>query len=138
MTRADGNAQGLPAVSNEQFLRTLFGNAWHRAHVTSFAGDPSDPALDRGSWTGGAAGHWIIDPDLNNYYAVSLVNGRRRQEDFEALVVLGADDVGVKVDGDTLRTLLGDPTYRIETSSGNEHWGYALATPIRELSQANA
>src|SRR5262249_11695854 len=90
------------------------------------------------SWAGGAAGHWIIDPDLNNYYAVSLVNGRRRQEDFEALIVLGADDVGVKVDGDTLRGLLGDPTYRIETSPGNEHWGDALAAPVSELGEANA
>lgn len=131
-----GHAQGLP-TSNQDFLRAIFGNSWYRAHVTGFDGNPGKPPP--GVWAGGAAGQWILKPDQNNYFAVSLfTSSARRASDFEKLILLGVDDVGQKVGADQVWGLLGDPTFRIETSPGNEQWGYVLEHPITSEPVATA
>lgn len=117
--------------TNQHFLQRMFGDQWERAHLATFHVDPrqAGPA----EWLGGPAKFWISRclPEHNNYYAVSLFHGDRRVErQFDRLFVLGIDDVGPKVDPDAVLALMGEPTYRIETSPDNEQWGYRLEQPL--------
>ena len=142
MNHASGDGSSLSKViplGNEAFLKALFGDRWEEAHVCAVAGDPRKAAP--GDWAGGRARSWVkhLGPGTNNYYAVSIFAGDRRLEDqFQALWVLGIDDVGPKLDPQAVFDLLGEPTYRIETSPGNEQWGYRLATPITHVGVAKA
>ena len=126
-------------MSNQAFLEAIFGDDWKRAHVTSFAGDPGKAPAS--AWVGGPAGTLLktMSPDDNNYYCVSLFRGNRRQaQHLERWVVLGVDDVGPKVNADLVRELLGEPTWRIETSPFNEQWHYVLGgAPITDAKWAN-
>lgn len=61
--------------------------------------------------------------------------GRNRQQDFAALHMVVLDDVGTKA---TPPPATARPTYRIETSPGNEQWGYVLASPLRDRIKAEA
>lgn len=120
-------------TTNQEFLEGVFGVHWPRVHVCAIPGDPRDPALPKFYWRGGPAHPEIAacTLDTNNYYCVGLFRNNSRQLiNFEALVVLGIDDIGPKVDRDRVLDLLGVPTYRIETSPGNEQWGYVLDPPI--------
>lgn len=58
---------------------------------------------------------------------------RRRTETFAAGCALMVDDVGTKVDRETVAAM--EPTWRIETSPGNEQWWYMLRTPERDASR---
>jgi hypothetical protein len=138
MTRTDGNAPALPwPDTNEQFLRAIAGDAdWGRMHVTGFRGDPKRG----GAWGGGPAATRRLRPGDNNYFTVSLfIGGKVRQGPvLERWVVLGVDDVGPKIDPAKVVDLLGVPTYRMETSPGNEQWGYRLATLVRDAGWVKA
>lgn len=137
----DGNAGAMsPAhLENIDFLRVVFGKHWGEAHVTGFRGDPQDRTMPRRVWGGDLALNWRFQQEDNNYFAVSLFTGKRRvKEEFREMRVLGMDDVGNTVDPVEVRALFGDPTFRIETSSGNEQWGYRLAEPIRDVAVADA
>jgi len=58
---------------------------------------------------------------------------RRRTETFAAGLALMVDDVGTKVD----RAFVADmpPTWKIETSPGNEQWWYFLHEPERDMAR---
>ena len=44
MSASSGNSRIVPsAVTNEMFLRYLFGDQWPRALIAGFAGDPRVP-----------------------------------------------------------------------------------------------
>ena len=83
-----------------------------------------------------------LDPSLNHFVAVSsfLWQGRpgggsvllRRNSTWAALHMLGIDDVGTKVEREDLLELLGEPTLKVETSPGNEHWFYVLDEPVTD------
>lgn len=138
MTRTNGVTSLLPFPrTNQEFLEAIFGKDWTRVHVTGFPGDPGKPPP--GAWTGGPAGSWPWQATDNNYYAVSLFRGGQRQAQFlERWVVLGVDDVGPTVKPADVLDLLGEPTYQIETSPGNEQWGYVLGgEPIADAVWAN-
>lgn len=123
------------ATSNQAFLKLVFGAAWPRAHTVSVPGDPRK--APGGAWQSHAAGVVVLPPDNNNYYCVSVFReGQRRVAAFDALHVLMVDDVGVKVDPLAARALLGAPSYRLETSRGNEQWGYVLETPCADAARA--
>lgn len=58
---------------------------------------------------------------------------RRRTETFSAGLALMIDDVGTKVDRAIVEPML--PTYKIETSPGNEQWWYLLNEPERDAAK---
>jgi putative DNA primase/helicase len=142
MSSASGDGPSLSKawpLGNEAFLRAVFEDRWEDAHVCAVAGDPTraNPA----DWAGGKARSWLrhLAARTNNYFAVSTFCGDRRIESaFAGLWVLGIDDVGPKINAQTVLNLLGEPTYRIETSPGNEQWGYRLAVPIIHVGRAKA
>jgi len=125
------NSQHL--INNRDFLLGLFGYP-DRERVPVFALD-GDPENWRGGWTVEPALNWPPEFPfkrvVNTYYCVSLFNGKgRRKSDFKCLRVIVLDDVGPKLDPQKVTDLLGLPTYRIETSPGNEQWGWRLAAPL--------
>lgn len=139
MTRTNGVPPLLPFPrTNREFLQAIFREDWERVHVTSFPGDPAKP-LWFNPWGGGPFSQTELKDHHNNYYSVSLFDGRQRQAQFlYRWVVLGVDDVGPTVKPADVLDLLGEPTYQIETSPGNEQWGYVLADPpIRDAAWAN-
>lgn len=124
--------QGV-AVTNEDFLRTVFGKAPEGAYpwVTGFA----EPPLPGASWHGMAMTNglpWCIKPQHNNFFVISSLNsgaegkGSRTDDNFAATHVIVLDDVGTKVDMDRLKL---DPSYLLETSPKNHQAGYILDTP---------
>lgn len=58
---------------------------------------------------------------------------RRRTETFTAGLALMVDDVGTKVDRAAVEGM--QPTYKIETSPGNEQWWYFLSEPERDMAR---
>ena len=63
---------------------------------------------------------------------------RNRIDLFKRLHVVVLDDIGTKVDLNTLPEALREATYVIETSPGNYQYGYVLEQPIDDIDQARA
>lgn len=134
-------------LSNEEFLKGIFGDQWERAHVTSFKEDPYDlDALGLRHYWGGAAAKTQLQYCLDNrntYYVISLFElsedgkARRRKDLHEATYVITIDDVYDKVPAENLANLPG-PSYKLETSENNEQWGYILETPETNQARVDA
>ena len=124
-------------MTNEEFLKEVFRGAGEGETVftCSVPGDP-EHARYPFNWTG------IRDPDHNNFFAVSTFGcdekgvPRRKPGLFQALYCLVIDDVGTKVNDEHVRRVLGSPTWIVETSPGNEQWGYRLSEPVRDRAVA--
>lgn len=105
--------------------------AEERLILCGFRGDPNtaDPTAWRPRpWRIGA--EIPFEPEDNAYVAVSSFKRapdgtfRRRGSTFGAGLALMVDDVGTKVARETVSHA--EPTFRIETSRGNEQWWYLL------------
>lgn len=122
----------------ETFLRGVFGRAASDAWVTSFPGDPAPDGRWAG-WRAGSGGVRRIRETHNAYYVVSTFKSPgRRMDQFAAMHVLMVDDVGTKLDRNLVTMTLGAPTFRVETSPGNEQWGYVFDLPLLDFGQAEA
>jgi len=138
----DNNSTTPIYCSNAQFLAGIFGVQANKAHVTVFHDDPNNintPEARAKAWAGG---HWgnkqgYFQHGGNQYFTISLFKpaddgrDRRRKSLFEACYAVVVDDVGTglsaKVDPNDRRLPL--PSYKLETSPGNEQWGYILSFP---------
>jgi hypothetical protein len=131
-------ASRMAHMTNGMFLDWLLGpELVPVAHVTGFPGDPRTAGPS--DWAGWRWGQGTLElaRDTNNYFCVSTFGQPVRQMRwFEALWVLGIDDVRTKVEAQRVHDLLGEPTCKIETSPGNEQWLYKLADPIRNINEA--
>jgi hypothetical protein len=132
---------GAPGkAGNAEFLQAVFRADWRDAHVTGFLTNPT--LASASEWAGQRWRKWPSDwltrlPGLNAYFSISLFTGDRRpKSDWRALHAVVLDDVGAKVDARDVLAVLGDPSWRIETSGGNEQWGYILAKPVTDLGRA--
>jgi hypothetical protein len=134
------NPQPAP-IGNSQFLAAIFAEHAAEAHVTGFVEPPDNiPRDQRGlCWAGRRYGSRDLQPGHNNYFVISTFNplvedGRARAVRRKAQFALGhcvvVDDVGTKVKRDDAR--LRPPTWRLETSPGNEQWGYLLDAPCAD------
>jgi len=125
MSAVDTRVVPFP-ISNEQFLQAVFGDRWGEALVAYFLGDPEKSA----DWRVYPAADVlrVMTPSMNNYWDVSLPvpGGSRQGQDFGALYAIVLDDYGVKVVADRARTILGPPSYIIETSRQNFHAGWFI------------
>jgi putative DNA primase/helicase len=114
-------------ITNEQFLKAIFGPRWGEVLVSYFQGDPKTAR----NWQSYPAATvlGVMHAGLNNYYDVSLPSaaGGRTGASFDALYAIVIDDYGVKVDPAKVEQLLGvGPNYVIETSPGNYHAGWFI------------
>lgn len=122
-------------ISNEDFLRAIFGDSYVHAHVTSFMQDPSNipPGESGRCWSGGAYKDTPLIPNSNQFYCVSLFapeNGRsrRRKVNFSACYIIGLDDVREKLPIEQVLRLP-PPSIVIKSSLHSEQWLYLLAIP---------
>ena len=77
-------------------------------------------------------------PEFGNYTCVSVFSGptgRRRNEDFNALVCVMLDDVGTKAPDPTKHGFPA-PTMKLETSPGNFQFVYKLDVPLTQFGVA--
>ncbi|MGH1457211.1 MAG: AAA family ATPase [Alphaproteobacteria bacterium] len=75
-------------------------------------------------------------PKENTYFSISMlrpVDGvlDRKKDNFFAMLCIVLDDIGTKAQIPSL-----EPSWRLETSPGNEQWGYILKTPITDPEEA--
>lgn len=130
------------AVSNADFIKGIFGDivGSERPIVVSFSGDPNQ--VRKGAWFGK---HWIADKtplldSSNNYTSFATFKPddegkyRRRKKQFAALYAVILDDICIKVPEDRI-TL--EPSWKIETSSGNFQIGFILNEPITDPAKAD-
>ena len=123
-------------VTNKQFLNHVFGSAEGERFICSFKGDPgSQRSYSRHP-------NEFPDPEANNFFCVSLLNKeedgtvRRTPGNFRSLHVLVVDDVHSKIPRIQVESTLGVPSYKIETSPGNEQWGYVLEPAVIDRAEA--
>src|SRR5690554_5180413 len=92
-------------VSNEEFLRAIFGTMADVSHVTAFRYDPSNipPGRHLAAWKGDYYSRFTLEPDSNQYFTISLFDpdeqgtARRRKALFKASYVIVLDDVREKL-----------------------------------------
>jgi len=124
---------GPITVTNEEFLRALFGEDWVNVPVSSGKGWAVKSA--------GTALKWL-KPEKANYFCVSTFSladdGKfvRQKQYFLRQHVFVVDDIGTKLNTLVAIDLFPPPTYIVETSPGNFQWGFKLTdgTDARALS----
>ena len=119
------------AVTNAEFIRNIFGQLPQDRNIAT----AHFPSVNKPSWT---ADFYPPEdtPDYlreNTYYSPSSFKGsKRRLDHFAALHVVVLDDI---TPGKLAN--LPAPTYALETSAENYQVGYALQSPLTDLSLAN-
>ena len=118
------------------FLQGVFGDRADEAWLAAFRDFPPKP----GDWTGKRAGDWAgMDPEaaLNEFFCISLMKpgaGARREANIEGHWLIVADDIGTKASREDWERLIGagfpPPSFKIETSPGNETWGWLLRAMV--------
>ena len=133
--KADAESAKTSTPSSHDFLAVVFANRTGEIWTTAFPGDPNS---NKSAWAGR-----IYEPahnvatDENWYFAISELRPgttQRQVKNFHALRVVVLDDIGTKVDPKKISLR---PTYRIETSPGNEQWGFLLDAPLTDKTKAN-
>ncbi|MGB0467726.1 MAG: DUF5906 domain-containing protein [Pontibacterium sp.] len=123
-------------ITNEQFLRALFGDDSAFVHVTDFKHDPSNIPKDQHlrAWRGDWFSRYPMQPETNQYFTISIFGpdeqgtARRRKNLYYRTPVIVLDDVREKLDIEEAQKLP-EPAWILETSGGSEQWGYILDTP---------
>lgn len=111
-----------------------------RLILCGFVGDPDEQPLSAWRPRPWAPGRELpLGSACNAYVTVSSFRRapdnsfRRRGETFAAGRALMVDDVGTKVPREAVAAV--EPTYRVETSAGNEQWWYLLEEPERDAAR---
>jgi hypothetical protein len=119
-----------PGISTERFLEITFGPGWRDVWLASFPGWNEN-------WKGQRYAPGYVSPANNNYFAIGLMDPASNRRASDAVVshhLFFADDVGTKVDPAKWDAMLAmgfpEPTFKIETSPGNETWIWVLDKPI--------
>jgi hypothetical protein len=132
----------IESPDDNEFLRAIFGEP-HLASpvIASFKGNPKrkeDCRWGGTAWTGANAA--LQDREQNSYFTISSFHRddkgqvRRSKETFAALHCVVLDDVGTKVGIELIKL---EPSWRLETSEGNEQFGYILRDPIADIKAAD-
>jgi hypothetical protein len=130
-------------ITNEEFLKVLFGVDYDYVHVTAFFDDPTNisPENRARCWSGGWFKNYNIPENTNQYFTISTFkddNGkaRRRKSLFRCTHVIVADDVNEKLPIENVQKLP-LPTYKLQTSPGSEQWGWVLCEPCTDINKVD-
>ena len=123
-------------VSNNEFIKAIFGQDHLWCHVTDFAYDPGSIPKDKHliAWKGDYYSRYNLAQKTNQYFTISTFycddqqQARRRKALFRQTNCIVLDDVKEKLSMDQVQKLPG-PSWILETSVGSEQWGYILNTP---------
>lgn len=135
------NNVSIPPVTNERFLKAIFGEQYGYSHVTSFMCDPSNipPSESARCWAGGAYKDTKLKGNSNQFYTVSLFapdetgRSRRRKANFSACYIVGLDDVREKLPIEQVNRLP-PPSIVLKSSMHSEQWLYLLDVPCTDIS----
>lgn len=127
---------GIVDPSIRAFLEGVFGDRWEDVWIAQFKSFPTS----RGDWTGKPASAWAQigrHTDLNLFFTIALMkpgsDARSIMNLAEHRMVI-ADDIGTKVSKEKWDEMLAKgfprPTFKIETSPGNETWGWVFEEVI--------
>ena len=123
-------------ISNDQFIKAIFGEDYLWCHVTDFSYDPGNIPKDKHliAWKGDYYSRYNIQPNTNQYFTISTFycdeqqQARRRKALFRQTHCIVLDDVKEKLSMEQVQKLP-RPSWILETSVGSEQWGYILDTP---------
>lgn len=123
-------------VSNEEFIRAIFGKDADRCHVTDFPYDPGNIPSDRhlSAWKGDYFSRYEFTEGSNQYFTISTFDAdergiaRRRKALYRQTHCLVLDDVKEKLSAEEAKKLP-EPSWIMETSPGSEQHGYILTEP---------
>lgn len=131
----------MAKISNVDFLKAIARPARQSGIDRTHGQVWINSRAQTGGWTGKVYGGQkdVNDETHDNYFCISLVKeveGRiaRQKTNFCALMCVVLDDVGTKVEN----TPALEPSWKLETSPGNEQWGYILSEPLRSVDEADA
>tara|TARA_Y100001934_G_scaffold208598_1_gene246757 strand:- start:2096 stop:4387 length:2292 start_codon:yes stop_codon:yes gene_type:complete len=123
----------VPDVNADQFLEAIFGHVKGEAYILLACQNGQGRGFRHAPYGSKAAEQWIrAMPSDAIYFNVSVVcepqpgenepqHWRRRKKDCLLAYVLVLDDVGTKG-----KTPPVEPSYKLESSSGNFQWGYII------------
>lgn len=124
-------------ITNDQYLKAIFRDMYHYAHVASFPFDPNQiPNDKRGiAWAGGYYKDYKLRDGENQFFTVSTFapdadTGRavRRKANFAGCYVIGLDDVKEKLPLEQVQRLP-PPSIVLKSSLYSEQWLYILEVP---------
>lgn len=126
-------------ITNDEFIKAIFGVDAPFCHVTDFAHDPSDIPDNKHliAWKGDYYSRYRLKPQCNQYFTISLFYAdeqkvaRRRKLLYRSTPVIVLDDVKEKLSMVEVEKLPA-PSWILETSPGSEQWGYILNTPCED------
>jgi hypothetical protein len=127
------------AISNTEFIEAIFGTeiADNKPVVVSIAGKADSAAFRKhGKGKPFEGSHTYYPSENNNYFSLASFSPdsagkyHRTKEQFCSLHCFFLDDIGTKVDAESIALL---PSWVIETSAGNHQWGYILKEPLTEV-----
>lgn len=126
-------------ISNEEFIKAVFGEDAPWCHVTDFAYDPVNIPKDKHliSWMGDYYCRYTLAPQTNQYFTISTFycddqqKARRRKALFRCTHCIVLDDVKEKLSMGEVQKLPA-PSWILETSMGSEQWGYILDRPCED------
>jgi hypothetical protein len=129
-------------VTNDEFVKAIFGQDYLWCHVTDFVYDPEAIPKDKHliAWKGDYYSRYNLAEKTNQYFTISTFycdnqgQARRRKALFRQTHCIVLDDVKEKLSLDQVEKLP-SPSWILETSPGSEQWGYILSTPCTDRTQ---
>jgi len=126
-------------VTNDDFLKAVFGEDYLFSHVTDFPHDPTNIPKDKHliAWKGDYYSRYNLAPNTNQYFTISLFycdeqqQARRRKALFRKTPCIVLDDVKEKLSMEEVNKLP-KPAWILESSEGSEQYGYILDTPCTD------
>jgi len=123
-------------VTNDNFIKAVFGPDYPWCHVTDFIYDPGAIPKNKHliSWKGNYYSRYKLTSNTNQYFTISTFycdnqnQARRRKALFKQTHCIVLDDVKEKLSLEQVKKLP-NPSWILETSPGSEQWGYILNTP---------
>lgn len=126
-------------ITNDEFIKAIFGEDAPWCHVTCFGHDPNNIPKDQHliAWKGDYYSRYRLNQNTNQYFTISTFycddqqQARRRKALFRQTHCVVLDDVNEKLSM-TEVSKLPRPAWVLETSSGSFQWGYILDTPCTD------
>ena len=126
-------------VTNDEFIKAIFGQDSLWCHVTDFIYDPGAIPKDKHliAWKGDYYSRYNLAEKTNQYFTISTFycddqnQARRRKALFRQTHCIVLDDVKEKLSMEQVQRMP-QPSWVLETSPGSEQWGYILNTPCTD------
>ncbi len=126
-------------ITDEEFLKAIFGENTPFCHVTDFPYPPDNIPGGKQliAWKGDYYSRYHFQPCTNRYFTISTFycddkqQARRRKSLYRETYCLVLDDVREKL-SEEVAAKLPKPSWILETSKDSFQWGYIFVQPVTE------